>query len=279
MAPPATGRATHAAALADIAPHQPPPRRLYVHDDLTDEVARRLGPSSTGAALAASLLGVVSRDRERVQVIRLAEQLQRLIGRRTHAPFSLTLAIGRAGERVAAEVHARTGWFPHVRLVGLTRVEDGGAYRLVSTVPASLREQLAGAEEARTLAVVDDTIFSGLTMRSLLEALPAGALARTRAFCARGVADSIREIGRLCPIAAGFTAHGRLLDDVSFINASGLVLRIAVRRRDGPPLAFFERPEWIHAWFPGSDAEVIELSARLNALLEPARPASPHPED
>jgi hypothetical protein len=275
MAPPATARAAPAAAPGDGAPHQPPPRRLYVHDDLTDEVARRLGPSSTGAALAASLLGVVARDRGRVRVIRLAQQLQGLTARRSHAPFALTLAIGRAGERVAGEVHARTGWFPHVRVVGLTRVEDGGGYRLVSTVPASLREQLAGAEDARALAVVDDTVFSGLTMRSLLEALPPGALARTHAFCARGVADSIREIGRLCPIAAGFAARGRLLDDVSFINASGLVLRIAVRRRDGPSLAFFERPQWIRAWFPGSEAEVIELSARLNALLEPAASAGP----
>jgi hypothetical protein len=270
MALPDTARAARAPVLAEIGPHQPPPRRLYVHDDLTDEVARRLGPSSTGAALAASLLGVVARDGERVRVIRLAEQLQGLTAGRSHAPFALTFAIGRAGERVAAEVHARTGWFPHVRVVGLTRVEDGDAYRLVSTLPASLREQLAGAEDARSLAVVDDTVFSGLTMRSLLEALPPAALSRAHAFCARGVADSIREIGRLCPITAGFAAHGRLLDDVSFINASGLVLRIAVRRREGPPLAFFERPQWIRAWFPGSEAEVIELCARLNALLEPA---------
>ena len=266
----AAARAAH--ATPDDAPHPPTPRRLYVHDDLTDEVARRLGPTSTGAALAASLLGVVSRDADRVSVIRLAEQLQGLTAGRTHAPFGLTLAIGRAGERVAGEVNARTGWFPHVRVVGLTRVEDAGAYRLVSTVPASLHEQLDGAEDARSLAVVDDTVFSGLTMRTLLEALPPGALARTHAFCARGVADSIRAIERLCPVTAGFAAPGRLLDDVSFINASGLVLRIAVRRRDGPPLAFFERPEWIRAWFPGSEAEVIELASRLNALLEPSTP-------
>src|SRR5262245_250651 len=123
---------------ADATPPQPTPRRLYVHDDLTDEVAHRLGPASTGAALAASLLGVLARDRERVRVIQLAAQVARLVAARAYAPFALTLAIGRAGERVAAAVHARTGWFPRVRTVGLTRVEDGArGYRLVSTAAAS----------------------------------------------------------------------------------------------------------------------------------------------
>jgi hypothetical protein len=58
---------------------------------------------------------------------------------------------------------------------------------------------------------------------------------------------------------------------VSFINASGLVKRGAIRRVERPPLAFFERPEWMAAWFPGFDGEVIELCRELNARLEPAR--------
>ena len=82
------------------------------------------------------------------------------------------------------------------------------------------------------------------------------------------MADSIATIGRLCPITAGFAAPRRLLDDVSFINASGLVLRVAIRRA-GTALAFFERPEWIRAWFPGSDAEVIELCAASTRCSKP----------
>jgi hypothetical protein len=59
-----------------------------------------------------------------------------------------------------------------------------------------------------------------------------------------------------------------MLEDVSFINASGLVLRVGIRRRARPPLAFFERPQWIRAWFPGRDREVIAACRRLNALLD-----------
>ena len=56
---------------------------------------------------------------------------------------------------------------------------------------------------------------------------------------------------------------------MSFINASGLVRRGAIRRTGQSPLAFFERPEWMHAWFPDRAEAVLDLCRRLNALLEP----------
>ena len=133
----------------------------------------------------------------------------------------------------------------------------------------SMADQLAGVDTASSLAVVDDTIFSGITLRKLLEALPASVRARTHAFCLRCVAESLPPLQMLCPITPGFAASGRLLDEVSFINASGLVRRGAIRRTGLAPLAFFERPEWMDAWFPGYAADVIDCCRRLNRLLEP----------
>jgi adenine/guanine phosphoribosyltransferase-like PRPP-binding protein len=251
---------------------QPTPRLLYVHDDLSDEVARRFGAASPAAALTRSLFELLAGDGERVVILTLAQQVERVIAQGSHTPFDLTLGIARAGERVAEALHAKTGWFPRLRRLGLTREEDGdGGYRLVSTVTATLAAQLEGVESSESLAVVDDTIFSGLTLRSILEALPPALLRRTHAFCLRGVADSVAPLARLCPVTVGVAAPGRMLEDVSFINASGLVLRVGIRRRGQAPLAFFERPEWIRAWFPGRDREVITLCERLNALLEPGR--------
>jgi hypothetical protein len=251
---------------------QPPPRLLYVHDDLTEEVGRGFGPASPAAGVARELFELLRRDRERVVILSLADQVERVIARGAHAPFDLALHIGGAGERVAEALHAKTGWFPRGRRLGLTRQEDGrGAYRLVSTVPATLAAQLEGIEGSTSLAVVDDTIFSGLTLRGVLEALPPELLERTHAFCLRGVADSAAAIARLCPITVGVAAPGRMLEDVSFINASGLVMRGSIRRDGAPPLAFFERPEWIRAWFPGRDRDVIAVCARLSELLDSGR--------
>ena len=139
---------------------------------------------------------------------------------------------------------------------------------MISTEAGDLAAQLDGVADCASLAVVDDTVFSGLTIRALISALPEATRRRTHAFCLRGVAESIAEVATLCPITAGVAAPGRRLDDVSFINASGLVRRVAIRRAGLPPLAFFDRPEWIRAWFPTAHADVLAVCGRLNALLD-----------
>jgi len=251
---------------------QPTPRCLYIHDDLSAEVARERGAGSPAAALAVELLALLARDRERVRILTLHEQVERVAAQGPHAPFDAAIGIGAAGERVARTLHERTGWFPCIRPIGLTREEDGrGGYRLAGE--GDLKARLSDLADAASLAVVDDTVFSGLTMRGLIEALPAPVRPRTRAFCLRGVGESIATVATLCPITAGVAASGRPLEDVSFINASGLVRRIAIRRPGRPPLAFFDRPEWIRAWFPDVHADILALCRGLNALLEGERHA------
>jgi hypothetical protein len=247
----------------------PTPLRLYVHDDLTDAVAT----VSPEAVLLTKALFTTMAAEPHVVVLSLAEQLDAVVRAGGHAPFAVTVAIGAAGERVAQALHARTGWFPVIDRVEITREEDAaGGYVLTGAAP--LAEQLAGVKAEGSVAVVDDTIFSGITMRAVLTGLPPGALARARAFCLRGVAESVPAIEELCPITVGFAAPGRITHDVSFINASGLVRRGAIRRVGASPLAFFERPEWIAAWFPRGAAEVIRLCRQLHALVDAAAGAS-----
>lgn len=250
----------------------PTPKVFYIHDDVSDMVRQRHGADSLAAHLTQQLFAAVRRDPLRVVVLRLDEQITRLLAQGEHRPFTLTLGLGQAGVRVAQQLHARTGWFPAIHRLDITREEDGrGAYRLVSGTPLALEAQLAALQQWSSvdrLAVVDDTVFSGLTMRTVLQALPTPLLARTRAFCLRGVAESLAGIRALCPLAIGFAATGRILEDVSFINASGMVLRGGIRRTGKPPLAFFERQAWMQAWFPGYADEVIALCRQLHALLE-----------
>lgn len=254
----------------------PTPRIFYIHDDLSEDVRRRYGPDSPAARLTRELFAAVRRDPGRVIVLTLEEQLAALIAQGPHAPFETALGIARAGERVARQLHERTGWLPAIRRVSVTREEDGrGGYNLVSTAAEPLAAQLGGLGRCASLAVVDDTVFSGLTMRTILQALPAALRARTHAFCLRAVAETLPDIRALCAITAGFAAPGRILDEVSFINASGLVMRVGIRRIGQQPLAFFERPEWMRAWFPGYGEEVTDVCRLLNAVLESDPPASP----
>ena len=76
--------------------------------------------------------------------------------------------------------------------VDITRVEDGrGGYFLSGTDGRSWKDPLRGMVVEGSIAVVDDTVFSGLTMRSLLDALTSKLLPMVRAFCLRGVTESI----------------------------------------------------------------------------------------
>jgi hypothetical protein len=248
----------------------PTPKTLYIHDDLTDEISAGHGAESEAARSVRALFELVSRDVTRTRILTLEEQLAAL-SRRTHPPFSVAISIGRAGERVASQAHARTGWFPRIERVDVAREERDGGYALSTLGRPPLAEQLAAVETGGEIAVVDDTIFSGLTMLAVLRALPTAALARTQVFCLRAVGESLAEVGTVCPTAAGFVAHGRLLEDVSFINASGLVRRGAIRRAGQPPLAFYERPEWMRAWFLEDAGEVTERCAALARLLGEVR--------
>jgi hypothetical protein len=247
----------------------PTPLVLYVHDDLSDEVRERHGADSDAFRGVQALLALVARDTRRVRILTLDEQLDALT-RGHHAPFAVAVGIGRAGERVARRVHARTGWFPVIERVELTREEQGDAYVLSTLGKPPLDVQLAAVAAAGSIAVVDDTIFSGLTMTAVLKALPPGARARTHAFCLRAVKESLADVATLCPASAGFVAAGRLLEDVSFINASGLVRRGAIRRVGRPSLAFYERPEWMRAWFGRDAADVTARCAALARALDAA---------
>jgi hypothetical protein len=248
----------------------PTPRVLYIHDDLSEYVCRQQGEASPACQLTREIFTLVRRDPGHVVVLTLESQIERLLTQGTYAPFALAIGIGRAGERVAQQLHAKTGWFPKIARVDITREEDGyGGYKVVSTTGIPLAQQLPILDAVSSLAVVDDTVFSGLTMRTVLQALPPEIRARTQAFCLRGVAASLVSITALCPIAIGFAAPGKLLDEVSFINASGLVMRVGIRHADQPPQAFFERSMWMQAWFPGYADDVIALCQRLNAILEP----------
>jgi hypothetical protein len=256
----------------------PTPRLLYIHDDLSEYVCRQQGKASPAWQLTRELFALVHRDPEHVAVLTLESQIERLLAQGTYAPYARTIGIGRAGERVAQQLNAKTGWFPNILRVDITREEDGcGGYNVVSTNGIPLAQQLSTLDAVSSLAVVDDTVFSGLTMRTVLQALPAEARAHTQAFCLRGVAASLATIAALCPIAIGFAAPGRLLDEVSFINASALVMRVGIRRPDRPPQAFFERPVWLQAWFPDHADEVIALCQRLNSILEPDGQAAQFP--
>lgn len=250
----------------------PTPSAFYIHDDLSDDVRLSHGEHSLEYRLVGELFDLVRKDARRVFVLTVDEQIDLLLSKASPEPFGVALGIGAAGEKVARQIHERSGWFPNIRRLDAARQEDGtGGYTLISVTQEPLEVQVRGLEKFGCVAIVDDTIFSGFTLRTVLGLLPSEVLRRTHAFCLRCVQESLESVRELCPVTAGFEAEGRILEEVSYINASGLVRSVGIRRKCKPSLAFYERPEWMRAWFPCHSDEVIAACRRLNALLDRGR--------
>ena len=121
----------------------PIPKVLYIHDDLTDYVLRQQGQASPAWHLTREFFALVCRDPRRVVLLTLESQMAPLLAHGKYAPFTLAIGIGRAGERVAQQLHARTGWFPEISRVDITREEDDhGGYNVVTTTGIPLAQQL-----------------------------------------------------------------------------------------------------------------------------------------
>ncbi len=78
--------------MGDEASRCPPaPLKLFVHDDLTDEVRKLHGEGSEHLGLTRRLFDLIRLEAPRVTVLTVDEQIARLIERDSHDPFALAL--------------------------------------------------------------------------------------------------------------------------------------------------------------------------------------------
>jgi len=87
----------------------PTPSLLYIHDDLSEYICRQHGGASPAWQLTREFFTLLHRDPGRVVVLTLEWQIERLLAQGHYAPFALAIGIGRAGERAAQQLHAKTG--------------------------------------------------------------------------------------------------------------------------------------------------------------------------
>ena len=244
----------------------PTPGVLYINDDLTGPIRERFGPCSEPDVLANELMRRARYDPDKVGVLTIERQLEGIVSQGPRRPFPEAIAIGGAGKTAADLIHRRTGWFPAIKKIALTRVENGeGGHDLRGA--DRLPQQLGRLTGSGKVAVVDDTVYSGLTAAAVLDALPDGILPHTELFCLKAVGQTAERLRAKCAVTVGFVAPGTINEDVSIINATGLVYRGAIRTRHGPDMAFFDRPEWMRAWFPADHEQLIDLCRRLNAAV------------
>jgi hypothetical protein len=242
-----------------VAATLPTPTTLYIYNDLP------YFPPPSSAERWQAILGDlvrVLRAQPHVRFLEVAALVESLAASGAAGPYTRALAIGGSGRRVAELLQARTGWFGAISTVPLSRHERAdGSYAIV-VAGGDTESELAKA--AGRVAIVDDTLYSGLTVRWLLARLPAYALPEV--LCLQAVQSALLELSAQCPVFAGVQLPGERETDLSVIKASHLFEPGAIRG-EGGDLAFYERRVWLDAWFPDSAEEIAALCAHLRALL------------
>lgn len=249
-----------------MAARLPTPERVYIYDDLPFVRAAH-GDDAVLLALVDQLAALLAAE-PRVRFLNVDALVDALAQTPVNAPFDRALAIGGAGLRIAALLHAKTGWFPCLAALPITREEQGEhGYSIVASAPRDPEQQLRAIADG-TLALIDDTIYTGLTLAWALDRLPAGVVATTHIFALQAVAQALPPLRARCTVHAGIELVGVPERDLTVIKASHLFERGAIRRGVGGDLAFYERREWLDAWFPERGGRIVALCARLHALLD-----------
>jgi len=262
------------------APRIPTPALLYVHDNLTPLVRERFGVASRAYDTAQRFLAEIARE-PHVKIGTLEKEIASLTDAVTPEPFDVAFGFGRKGEEIARILHGRWGAFPRICLLDITRVENGdGTYVLVSRSGRTIGEQVAAGGAFRSCALVDDVLYTGFTVRSVLRHLPRERIGRCALFFTRGIGESKAQFeDDGCTAHVGISLPGVIEKDVSTISVLNLVTEGAIRTRERN-LRYTDRPEWIEAWFPHRSDRIVELADRVTELLknisEQERAVKPH---
>ncbi len=182
--------------------------------------------------------------------------------------FDLAISVGESGYDISKKINKKIACFNRINKLNIARYELSPLkYEVHSTSQKSILLQLEKLNSC-SLALIDDTIYSGLTIETILTKLNSRTLKNTKVICLQGINKSLEKISNYCPVICGFKIEGEIEKDVTIIKTSGLFLNNAIRRKNRKPLAFYQRPEWINSWFPNNNLLIIRICQKLNELIE-----------
>lgn len=225
--------------------------QVFVLDDITQSVKNKLLTRGEAALLRSYL-----RANKNVLIKSDSILLRRLERHSAKTHFSMTFAIGSAGTAIGQWLHNKTGAFPHIETIPLQRHESRNGKHVISLAQRRKLRQLMNKKIPTKIAIIDDTIYSGLTIKTLISCLPPKKRKSITIFCLQAIAQSLVDITPIAQINSGIVLSGRRERDITIIKASGLYTSGAIRTEKGNQLAFCERSQWLSTWFPKNALQI-----------------------
>jgi orotate phosphoribosyltransferase len=248
-------------------PRLPTPKLLYVHDNLTPFVKTRFGKNSLEYETAQLFIKHIA-VQPHTKVGTLEDELAGLISESNPEPFDITFGLGHKGEEIAQLLHGRWSAFPNILRLNITRIEkeNGSEHILVSKTDESIEDQIAKADGFDSIALIDDVLFTGFTMRSVMESLPIEGK-DCHLFFTRGIEETKKEFEKMgCKVHFGVSLPGKIEVDSSTISIMNLITEGAIRTPSGD-LSYCDRGEWMEAWFPNKADTIKHLCQALTTLF------------
>ncbi len=242
---------------------------IYIYDDLGDYLLTR-EDSVTWRHFnkLLKLLRLLIAQNQNIRLLRRDKLINNLIAKNPYrtTPYSLTIAIGFQGSLIAGMIHNKTGWFPNVHELEMAREEiKENKYKIrSSTFYRSLKKLLS--KKYQSLAIIDDTIYSGLSIKTILKYMSPDNLKKTNIFCLQGMKQTLPKLRIQATVIAGYEIPGVMEKDSTVIRASGLFLTSAIIRANKPGLAFYQRKKWMTSWFPDNTQAIIDISKKISEL-------------
>ncbi len=252
-----------------MTPSLPTPKTLYVHDNVSSFVRERFGEKSPEYDIAQRFIKYID-SQPHVRIGTLEEELGGLIAQVNPKLFDIAFGFGYKGEEIAQLLHGRWSAFPNLTRLDITRQEkeDGSGHVLVSKSDTPLEEQIAQAGEFKSCALVDDVLYTGFTMRSVMDLLPLGSIDECHLFFTRGLEETKKEFEKQgCKVHIGVELPGKIEVDASTISTMNLITEGAIRTNNGD-LTYCDRPSWLEAWFPNDTDIIMHLCQSLMHLLK-----------
>jgi hypothetical protein len=188
---------------------------VFVYND-ADVAYRHISKLPNGSILRRSIDEfVMALAQQENVVMRTLDELVALFPAIDRGPFGSTIGIGESGTRVAEAMNNKTGLFPHIRPVPLRRVFPNGGEPVVTVLDGRpIQEHLVGLKP--DLAIIDDTLWSGRTLITLLDALPPAVAKDAQVYCLQAAESGLRNIRARCRVTAAVTVddtagHGTIV--------------------------------------------------------------------
>lgn len=201
-----------------------------------------------------------------VVITDIKRQIEKIATNRSYSPFDVTIAIGNAGTRVANLIHKKANIFPNIVSFKISRYELPNGKFEISEKDLSPLLKYFKKNNFSKISIVDDTLYSGLTLKSVINCIPKMQRKDINIFLLQGLSSSIANFRSKYNVNVALEISGIPEIDVTIIKASGLFTKGAIRPENTTPLAFFQREKWMREWFPNNWKGIIKLCQKIEKI-------------